>query len=196
MFLLNGCTRPNPEHCAANGDCSNGFICDLSRNRCVLERDASDAGTDASSDATSVDATNGPRCNPLAAFATPTLVPNVNSALGIFSVSMTADELTAFFTASDNGSEYLLKMAARPTIDAEFPAPTAAPALATISSAQGVESFPSSAGSGLALYFHRSNPQTFTTAVVMSTRTTATARSPRARQSQWTALRCPMRRDR
>ncbi len=126
---------------------------------------ASDGPVDAAFDAPS-----GPRCNPNAAFGAPTLVPNVNSTLGTFSIALTEDELTAFFTATDNGSDYVLKLASRGSKEAAFPLPTAGPALASITAETGMESFPAPSGDGLAVYFQRANATTFTVTTTVAVR--------------------------
>ncbi len=132
---------------------------------------ASDAATDSSNDGQPTDAAVAPRCNSAAAFGAPTLVPNVNSPLGTFSVALTADELTSFYTATDNGSEYVLKVATRGSKDDAFPAPTAAPALALINAETGIESSPDPVADGLAVYFQRTNSTTFTVTTSVAVRT-------------------------
>ena len=122
-----------------------------------------DASNDALRDAvtdsgTPSDGMDGPRCSPSGAWGTPVLLANVNSPLGVWSLTMTSDELTGFFTASDNGADYVLKMATRASPDGDFSSLTAAPTLGTITSATGMESYPTTSGDGLLLYFVRANP--------------------------------------
>lgn len=81
---------------------------------------------------------------------------------------MSADELTAFVTASDNGSEYLLKMATRGSSTDPFQAPSVAAALSAVNSASGFESYASTSGDGLLLYFIRT--EQFTVQVMVATR--------------------------
>jgi hypothetical protein len=121
-----------------------------------------------------IDAPTGPRCNPSDAFQAPTLLPNVNSALGIFSFSLTADERVALITGSDNGSEYTLRHATRTSAVVDFSVPASDLVVANILSPQGIEGFASIASDGRSVYFTRTNPSTFTTTLNVATRSAIT----------------------
>ncbi len=53
-----GCTKDNPEFCDADGDCGDGFVCDLSVNRCGAE-DPPDAAPGVDAPAGDIDAAAG-----------------------------------------------------------------------------------------------------------------------------------------
>jgi hypothetical protein len=148
---------------------------------CVAATTPGDGGVDVPDVDAPIDApidSSSARCNTSAAFQTPTLVASVNSALGVFSISMTSDETIAVFTGSDNGSDYVPRIATRATPMDNFSTPTSGGNVAAITGGTGNESFPSISPDGLAIYFARANPATFTSAVYFSERAAVTDAFP------------------
>lgn len=144
-------------------------------NVCVAPTTPGDGGVDAPDNDAAIDApidSGSARCNTNAAFQTPTLVATVNSALGVFSISMSSDETIAVLTGSDNGSDYVPRIATRAAATDNFSTPTSGGNVAAITGGAGNESFPSISPDGLVVYFARVNPATFTSAVFFSERAT------------------------
>ncbi len=112
------------------------------------------------------------RCNTGGAFQAPTLVPVVNSALGVFSISMNSDETIAVFTGTENGTDFVPRIAKRATLMDNFSMPTSAGDFSAITNGAGNESFPSISPDGLVVYFVRATPATFSTAVYYAERST------------------------
>lgn len=130
--------------------CGQGHVC---RDFYCIPEEAPDAGElDAAMDAP-IDAPTR-RCDPSAPFGTPAPVPNVNSLYEELAMSMTLDELTAFFVRHD-GTSFVLEMSTRMSSHAEFPTPAATPTIAAIASYPGFEQRPSPTSDGLILYFMR-----------------------------------------
>ena len=94
------------------------------------------------------------RCDPMADFGEPTLVPNINSSFNESTFAMTADELTAYISRTDGYSTALLVSNRRSTAE-EFLSPTSDPNLVSVISAAGTEYALSPTSDGLLLYYHR-----------------------------------------
>ncbi|MGE0397204.1 MAG: hypothetical protein AB7T06_10830 [Kofleriaceae bacterium] len=118
------------------------------------------------------------RCNTGAAFQAPTLVATVNSALGVYSISMNSDETIAVFTGSDNGSEYVARIATRASAMDNFSTPTSGGNMAAITGGTGIESYPTISPDGLAVYFGRYNTSTFTNTIYVAERASVTEAFP------------------
>lgn len=92
------------------------------------------------------------RCNPTADFGEPTLVPNLNSSFDEIVMTMTRDELVAFFIRIDGPSRKLLtSMRSSRAID--FPPPALDPKLTVITAATDQILGLWVTGDGLAIYF-------------------------------------------
>jgi hypothetical protein len=95
------------------------------------------------------------RCNPAAPFQTPTLVPAINTSFDETGLSLTRDELLAFVGRTIQGSDQLLRVATRTSLDGDFSAATADPMLAALNQETGSEYGATTSADGLLLYFHR-----------------------------------------
>lgn len=133
--------------------CGQGHVCQ--DFYCVPEAAFDTAQPDAPTDAP-IDTTVG-RCNPAAPFGTPTLVPNVSSLISEAGFTMTYDELTAFVFRSNSSGTSLL-IATRSSAQGDFPAPVSSAEVAPIFNVAGDEYAPWPTGDGLALYYHRQQP--------------------------------------
>lgn len=157
------CAYPDPQ-CPGGYRYSDFDVGDGVSGECVAPP-TPDAMPDAA-----IDAPPGPRCNKTASFQAPTLFPKVNSALGIFAFSIAADERVALITGTDNGSDYTLRHASRPSLADDFSVPSSDSVVANMLAPAGTEGFASIASDGLTAYFTRANPTTFTTTMHVATR--------------------------
>ncbi len=160
-----GCTQRNPDVCCTSDTecaqlglppgsvpdyaCGQGHVC---RDFYCVPDEAPDAsGPDA---AVAVDAPSG-RCNPNAPFGTPVRMANVNSQFEDLSMAMTFDQLKAYFVRSTGVGGHVIVTAKRESVESDFPAPTADPALAAVVAGAGNELYLYPSSDDLTIYYRR-----------------------------------------
>lgn len=156
VLLLAACTQRDRDVCCTTAadcaslgisadkvgsyGCGDGLVC--INFGCVAPADAADPDGPA------------PRCNPGAPWGPLQPMPNVNAGAPLVSMSLTSDELEAFFVRDDSSTQRV-QSATRPSLADDFPDPGEYADLALVRGGVGIETDLLPTGDGLVLYFRR-----------------------------------------